>query len=62
MKPFENPSDPGNSDKHHTGALCISPDCKHPAGTKWSPLWCFSCNVKRMEYIDRQLKKLTERQ
>ena len=60
MKAFQNPNDPGNSDKYHTGKLCITHDCKRPAGTKWSPYWCFACNVKRMEHVDKQLRELTK--
>jgi len=56
MENFENPNHELNSDKYHTGEKCI--DCDNPAGTAWSPLWCFECNVKRMRRIDERFKNL----
>jgi hypothetical protein len=43
--------DPRNGPGYHTGELCIVPGCRRPAGTWWSPLWCFEHNVERMDRI-----------
>lgn len=51
--PFEDPKHPGNQKNYHTGKLCIE-GCGRPAGTWWSPLWCFECNVKRIKGINAQ--------
>lgn len=53
--PYADPTDEGNSTKYHTGALCVEPGCDKPAGTAWSPHWCFECNVKRMDSISAGL-------
>ena len=58
MNAYENPNHEGNSSKYHTGKTCIKPGCNNPAGTTWSPYWCFECNVKRIKRIDGQLIKL----
>ena len=58
---FEDPGHRGNSSKYHTGEECIEDDCSNPAGTAWSPWWCFECNVKRIKRIDTQLTGLIER-
>lgn len=58
MEAFEDPTDVGNSPKYHTGKPCIEPGCGRPAGTAWSPYWCFECNVKRIKRIDHQLEML----
>jgi hypothetical protein len=52
----------GNSDKHYTGKSCITPKCNNPAGTAWSPLWCFDCNVKRLKRINKNLAKMIGRE
>ncbi len=60
MKPYQDPNSPGNSSEHHTGKKCI--ECKtRPAGTFWSPYWCFECNVKRMDEVERSLMGLQKR-
>ena len=51
MNDYKDPSDPGNSTEHHTGEVCVEHGCNEPAGTAWSPVWCFACNVKRMERV-----------
>ena len=58
MKPFEDPNHEGNSNKYHTGKLCVERHCNNPAGTAWSPRWCFECNVKRMRDISNQFELL----
>jgi hypothetical protein len=58
---FENPNDYGNSSSYHTGKECIEPNCHKPAGTAWSPYWCFKCNVERIRCIDASLKEIEER-
>jgi hypothetical protein len=58
MKKHENPNDDFNSSKYHTGKKCIENGCDKPAGTKWSPFWCWECNSKRLNYISSQFEKL----
>ncbi len=60
MIAFEDPNHPGNTAKHHTGKPCIEPGCENPAGTAWSPYWCFSCNVARIRRIDGKLAQMAE--
>ena len=48
---LEDPSHELNGPKYKTGKKCIEPDCMNPAGTYWSPYWCFFCNVKRMTQV-----------
>jgi len=60
MPGYDDPNDEGNSEKYHTGKLCI--ECgKRPAGTAWSPYFCFECNVKRIKRIDEQLKQIKKK-
>lgn len=58
LEAFEDPNHEGNSIKYHSGKPCITPDCERPAGTLWSHLWCFECNVQRMKKITRSLEKM----
>ena len=58
MKACENPDHEGNSEKYHTGKVCIEKGCGCPAGTLWSPYWCFQCNVARIKRISQQLDTL----
>jgi len=58
LEAFEDPENVGNSPKYHTGKKCIEKGCNKPAGTAWSPFWCFECNVKRMKRIAQQLENL----
>ena len=58
---FEDINNEGNSALHHTGKTCIENGCENPAGTAWSPYWCFTHNVERMRHIDAQLKKLSRK-
>lgn len=53
MKPYEDPANPNNSPTYHSGKPCATPNCRHPAGTAWSPSWCQSCNAKRMNEINQ---------
>lgn len=55
---FADPAHPGNQPSYHTGKECIERDCHRPAGTAWSPLWCFECNVERMRRIGAALEKM----
>ena len=59
LERYEDRSDPGNSSLHHTGELCVE-DCGRPAGTAWSPHWCFECNVERMRRIGHNLRESLE--
>ena len=52
---WEDPNDPRNGPKYHTGKECCEPGCTRPAGTWWSPYWCFQCNAERMSRSDRQI-------
>ena len=56
--PYEDPTHEGNSDKYLTGNACIEKGCGKPAGTWWSPLWCFKHNVDRMKRIDASLNAI----
>lgn len=58
MHAYQDPAHEGNGAKYHTGKSCIERGCDRPAGTKWSPLWCFECNVERMNRIDAALEKV----
>lgn len=55
LQAFEDPNHFGNSPEYHTGELCMEKFCDKPAGTRWSPYWCFDCNVKRIKRISKQL-------
>lgn len=55
MKPYEDPDNPNNSAAHHTGKKCVEPDCDNPAGTAWSPHWCWQCNAKRLDRVSAGL-------
>lgn len=44
----EDPADPRNGAAHHTGKACVEDGCDEPAGTAWSPHWCFRHNVERI--------------
>ena len=59
MKAYQDPNNKGNSSKYHTGKLCIE-GCGRPAGTAWSPYWCFECNVKRMDRINTQFDAIQD--
>jgi len=52
IEPYEDPNHEGNSSQYHTGKVCIEQGCDKPAGTAWSPLWCFEHNVERIHRID----------
>ena len=58
MERYEDRDDPGNSAEYHTGEDCIERDCDNPAGTAWSPKWCFGCNRARMRRITEELENL----
>jgi hypothetical protein len=57
-KTYADPADEGNSAKYLSGRVCIERGCGKPAGTAWSHLWCFECNVKRMNRIDASLNRM----
>lgn len=54
---YQDPAHPGNGPKYRTGKFCIE-GCGRPAGTRWSPFWCFECNVERMDRVGAQLAAL----
>ncbi len=58
MKASEDPGNEGNSAAYHTGKPCVERGCDRPAGTAWSPQWCFECNVVRMKRISRSLAEI----
>lgn len=62
MKAFEDPMNEGNGTAYHTGKSCIEEGCDRPAGTAWSPSWCFECNVIRIRRIDEQLAQIERQQ
>lgn len=55
---YRDPNDPYNSRSYHTLKPCIEAGCNDPAGTWWSPLWCFRHNVERMDRIDARFDPL----
>lgn len=57
MMAYEDPEHPGNGKKYRTGKSCIE-ECGRPAGTWWSPLWCFECNIKRMRRVSASLESI----
>lgn len=61
MMNYENPDHDGNSPKWHTGKPCVEKGCKKPAGTWWSPAWCFDHNVERMKRISAGLDDAVKR-
>ncbi len=58
MKPWADADDPRNGSDQHTGKPCIEKGCDNPAGTAWSPHWCFPCNVERIQRIDAFFEEL----
>lgn len=58
--PWEDPGHPHNSSLHHTGEQCIADNCYEPAGTWWSPYWCFFCNRERIRKININFKEIFE--
>ena len=58
MKAFEDSDHEGNSAAYHTGKRCVTKGCKEPAGTWWSPHWCFKHNVERIRGIDASLNDI----
>lgn len=61
LEAFEDPSHEGNSAKYHTGKQCVTKGCTAPAGTWWSPLWCFDHNVERVKNITASLEDAVRR-
>lgn len=61
QKAYRDPDYPGNGPEYHTGEECVESDCTRPAGTGWSPYWCFECNVIRMDRIGRQLEEMGDK-
>ena len=55
---------PGNGYRYLSGMGCMGgfpnreDHCAHRAGTAWSTLWCFCCNVVRMQRIHGSLSSL----
>lgn len=62
MIAFEDPSHPGNGSEYHTGEPCHTKGCERPAGTWWSPHWCFEHNVERLHRITGQLDEIIAEQ
>ena len=58
LHPYQDPTDKGNSAKYHTGKPCVEAGCNNAAGTAWSPYWCFECNVKRIDGINKSFDKM----
>ena len=55
---YSDRDDPRNGPDYHTGKACIERGCNNPAGTRWSPLWCFECNVARLQRINVQMENI----
>lgn len=58
MKPFEDYNHEGNSPAYHSGRLCFYQPCENPAGTAWSPYFCFAHNAERMNRVSAQLDEI----
>ena len=58
---FEDPNHEGNSPSYHTGEPCHTKGCDKPAGTWWSPHWCFEHNVDRLRNITTALEDAVKR-
>lgn len=58
MRVYKDRKHEGNSEKYHTGKKCI--ECDNKAGTRWSPLWCVDCNIRRMDRITAQLENMIQ--
>lgn len=56
MMAYEDPNSPGNSPVYHTGKSCLEKGCNKPAGTYWSPWWCFEHNVERIRRINKGIE------
>ena len=61
IQPYADPMHEGNSERYHTGKRCTEANRKNPAGTMWSPHWCFKHNKDRMARIIASLKDAAER-
>lgn len=61
MLPYQDPAHEGNSATYQTGKPCVKKGCKAPAGTWWSPHWCFEHNVERMDRISSNLNDIIEK-
>jgi hypothetical protein len=57
---YKDPKHPGNGKKYRTGKPCIE-GCGRPAGTWWSPHWCFECNVQRIDRITKSLEEICKK-
>ena len=57
---YRDQDDPLNGAEYQTGKPCVEQGCDHPAGTAWSPFWCFCCNVKRLDRIDQGFQRLAD--
>lgn len=51
-------NDSANGEQYHTGKPCIERGCDEPAGTAWSPYWCWRHNAERLDRISRSLDSL----
>ena len=60
MLAYQDPAHPGNSASHHTGKPCFYKKCGRPAGTQWSPMFCFPCNVARMDSLNDSVNLIKE--
>ena len=59
-EPWRNRADPRNGSAYQVGHTCIEMGCEQPAGTAWSPYWCFEHNVERIERITQQLAEIKQ--
>lgn len=49
VESYNDPNCYYNSRAYHTGKTCSVDGCSDPAGTAWSPHFCFRHNVERMD-------------
>ena len=47
--------------KYHTRKKCVEPGCNNPAGTAWSPHWCFLRNAARMNRITASFESIKDK-
>ena len=55
------PDNPRNGPKYYSGQVCEVSGCTKPAGTRWSPFWCWRHNAERLDRISAGLREATDR-
>ncbi len=55
---WDNPASPLNGSEFFSGTACVESGCQNPAGTAWSPHWCWQHNAERMRRLRKQFELL----